>query len=270
MGKENKGAKAARAAAAQARAAAESDLRARDRKIRLIGGGVVVIIMAALLAIPLLQGRADGPTTDTSAALPMGVTADTYGVKIGSAWTAANAESIPKLQIWEDFQCPACKSMEEVTGSLIEQLANEGKIRLEYRPTIFLDENLKALNTAAGNPNSSLYASMAFGCAVDAGKGLEFHRSIFQAQPLNEGTGFSISDLTAIAAIAGVSDSAAFTDCLSTKKYEGWVNNSYDAFSKEGVSSTPTGFLNGVELTPEVLRDPTALQAAVEEAAATK
>jgi protein-disulfide isomerase len=111
---------------------------------------------------------------------------------------------------------------------------------------------------------------MAFGCAVDAGKGLEFHRTIFQSQPLDEGTGYSISDLTAIAGIAGVTDSSAFTECLSSKKYEGWVNNSYDAFSNEGVSSTPTGFLNGVELTPEVLRDPVALQTAIDEAAATK
>lgn len=270
MGKDSKGAKAAREAAAQARAAAESDLRSRDRKIRLIGGGVVVVIMAALLAIPLMQGRADGPTTDTSAALPTGVTSDTYGVKVGSAWSAADADSIPKLQIWEDFQCPACKSMEDAVGSVIEQLATEGKLRVEYRPTIFLDQNLKALNTAAGNPNSSLYASMAFGCAVDQGKGLEYHRALFQAQPLNEGTGYSINDLTAIAGIAGVADSTTFTECLSSKKYEGWVNNSYDAFSKEGVSSTPTAFLNGTELTPDVLRDPVALQAAIQEAAATK
>ena len=160
--------------------------------------------------------------------------------------------------------------MEDASGSLIEKLATEGKIRLEYRPTIFLDENLKAQNTAAGNPNSSLYASMAFGCAVDAGKALEFHRTIFQAQPLTEGKGYSLGDLTAIAGIAGISDSAAFTDCLSSKKYEGWVNNSYDMFSKEGVSSTPTGFLNGVELTPDVLHDPVALQKAIDDAAATK
>lgn len=269
MAKDNS-AKAARQAAAAARAEAESQLRSRDRKVRLIGGGVVVIIMAALLAIPLMQGRAKGPATDSSAALPTGVTADTYGVKIGSAWTAANADTIPKLQIWEDFQCPACKSMEDSSGATIAQLAKDGKLRLEFRPTIFLDENLKAQNTASGNPNSSLYASMAFGCAVDAGKALEFHTTIFQAQPLTEGKGYSISDLTAIAGIAGITDSKSFTECLSSKKYEGWVNNSYDQFSKEGVSSTPTGFLNGAELKPEVLHDPAALTAAIEAAAATK
>lgn len=270
MAKENKSAKAARQAAASARAAAEADLRARDRKIRLIGGGVVALIMAGLLAIPLLQGRADGPDTNASAALPKGVTSDTYGVKVGTGWTAPNADSIPLFQLWEDFQCPACKALEETTGSTILELAQAGKIRLEYRPTIFLDENLKALNTAAGNPDSSLYATMALGCAADQDKAAEFHKFVFQAQPANEGDGFSVSDLTAMAGLAGVADTATFTECLSSKKYEGWVNNSYDAFSREGVSATPTAFLNGKELTNDVIRDVAALTAAIEEAAATK
>jgi protein-disulfide isomerase len=270
MASDQNNAKAAREAAAQARRAAEADLRSRDRKIRIIGGAVVALIMAGLLAIPLLQGKAKGPETDTSAVLPAGVSSETYGVQYGPAWSAADADSIPLVQIWEDFQCPACASFEAVTGQTITELADAGKIRLEFRPTIFLDQNLKALNTAAGNPNSSAYATMAFGCAADAGKAAEFHSLVFQSQPGNEGTGFSISDLTNIAMVAGVSDIDTFTECVSSKKYEGWVNNSYDAFSKEGVSATPTVFLNGKELSGDVIRNVAALTAAIEEAGATK
>jgi protein-disulfide isomerase len=111
---------------------------------------------------------------------------------------------------------------------------------------------------------------MAFGCAADAGKAAEFHSLVFQSQPGNEGTGFSISDLTNIAMVAGVADVDAFKQCVSSKKYEGWVNNSYDAFSKEGVSATPTVFLNGKELSGDVIRNVAALTAAIEEAGATK
>ena len=270
MANENNSAKAAREAAARARKAAEADLRSRDRKIRIIGGIVVALIMAGLLAIPLLQGKAKGPETDISAALPTSVSSETYGVRYGSAWSAADAESIPLAQIWEDFQCPACASFEATSGQTITALADEGKIRLEFRPTIFLDQNLKALNTAAGNPNSSALATMAFGCAADAGKAAEFHSLVFQSQPGNEGTGFSVSDLTNIAMVAGVADVDAFKQCVSSKKYEGWVNNSYDAFSKEGVSATPTVFLNGKELSGDVIRNVAALTAAIEEAGATK
>lgn len=272
MSNENKSAKAARQAAQSARKAAEADLRARDRKIRIIGGAVVVAVMAALLAIPLLQGKANGPATDTNAALPAGVSSDTYGVKYGSAWTASNADQIPTLEIWEDFQCPACASTEGLVGSVITDLADQGKIRLMWRPTVFLDENLKAQNTANGNPNSSALATIAFGCAVDLGKAKEFHAAAFAMQPQNEGQGFSVTDLVNIATSGGVigADTTAFSQCVSSKKYEGWVNNSYDQFTKNGISSTPTAILNGTELTNAVLRDATALTNAINEAAATK
>ena len=269
MAKDNKSAKAARQAAQAARAAAESDLKARDRKIRLIGGGVVVLIMAGLLAIPFLNRGSDSSGPDANAALPKGVTSDTYGVKIGTAWDSPDADSIPLLQVWEDFQCPACASFEQASGDTIVQLANEGKVRLEFRPTIFLDVNLQAPNTAAGNPNSSLYASMAFGCAVDQDRGAEFHKAVFAAQP-SEGRGYSVSDLVTIAGLAGVTDIPGFTECVSSKKYEGWVNNSYDAFSKEGVSATPTVILNGEELSADLIRNPLALTAAIEAAGQTK
>jgi hypothetical protein len=44
------------------------------------------------------------------------------------------------------------------------------------------------------------------------------------------------------------------------------VNNSYDKFSKEGVSSTPTGLLNGTEVPAETMFDPAKLTAAIEAA----
>lgn len=269
MAKENKSAKAAKAAAAAARKAAESDLKARDRKIRLIGAVVVVLIMGGLLAIPFIQGRSSDSAVNANAALPKGVTSDTYGVKVGTAWNAPDADSIPLLQVWEDFQCPACKSFEDASGDAIVALANEGKVRLEFRPTIFLDVNLRAQNTAAGNPNSSLYATMAFGCAVDQDKAAEFHKALFAAQP-SEGRGYSVTDLVTIAQLSGVADIDTFTECVSSKKYEGWVNNSYDAFSSEGISATPTVLLNGEELGPDLIRNPEALTSAITTAGATK
>lgn len=268
MSTDNKSAKAAKEAAAKARAEAASIEQARQRKIRLIGGAVVVLIMAGLIAIPLVAGKNKGPVTDASAAMPVGVTSDTYGVKVGPAWTAANADAIPMLQIWEDFQCPACAQFESQSGAALQTLIDEGKVRVEYRPTIFLDSNLSAENTAAGNPNSSMTASIAFGCAVDAGKGSEYHMGLFNSQPATEGEGFSTETLFSVADTAGITgaDKDTWSQCLTDKKYEGWVNNSYDKFSTEGVSSTPTGLLNGKEVPAETMFDPAKLTAAIESA----
>jgi protein-disulfide isomerase len=76
--------------------------------------------------------------------------------------------------------------------------------------------------------------------------------------------------LVSVAAASGLSgaDLDSFTECLTSEKYAGWVANSYDLFNSEGVSSTPTGILNGTELAGEVLFDPAQLTAAIE--AATK
>jgi len=261
-------AKAAKAAAAAARQEAAAIEQKRQRKIRLIGGLVVVVVMAALIAIPVLSNK--DAVIPSDSALPTGVTSDTYGVKVGPAWTATDADKIPLLQIWEDFQCPACARFEEASGVAIQELIDAGKVRVEYRPTIFLDKNLVSSNTAAGNPNSSQRATMGFGCAVDANAAEKYHAGVFANQPTEEGAGFSTETLISIAESSGITGTAldTFTECLSSKKYAGWVSNSFAAFDSEGVSSTPTGLLNGTELAGEVLFDPVQLAAAIE--AATK
>ncbi len=267
MAKDSKSAKAAREAAAQARAEANAAERSRERKVRLIGGIVVVLVMGSLLAIPLMSGKNKSTGTNSSAALPKGVTSETFGVKVGPAWTAANADKIPMLQIWEDFQCPACGAMEKASGATILQLADEGKVRLEWRPTLFLDEKLSADNTANGNPQSSLRATNAFGCAVDQGFAEKFHAALFAAQP-SEGKGYSTADFIAVAQAAGMTDPALtkFKECEAAKSYNGWANNSYAAFQKDGISSTPDGILNGTELPSQTLFTPDAITKAIADA----
>ena len=267
MSQENLSAKAAKAAATAARNNAAAVEQKRQRKIRLIGGAVVVLVMGALIAIPVLSNK--DAVVPVDAALPAGVTSDTYGVKVGPAWTAPDAEKIPMLQIWEDFQCPACGSFEAASGSALQGLIDAGKVRVEYRLTIFLDKNLLSQNTAAGNPNSSKRATLGFGCAVDAGAEVKYHATLFANQP-EEGAGYTNEELIGFAQASGVTGDAltTFSDCLTSEKYAGWVANSYAAFDSEGISSTPTGLLDGTQLTGEVLFDPAKLTAAIE--AATK
>jgi len=265
MATNNQGSRAAREAAAAARLQAKAQQNKRERTIQIIGGAVVLTVVAVLVFIGVKAANKTAGGIDTAAVLPKGVASDTYGVKVGTAWKLPNAKSIPKLEIWEDFQCPACKYMEDQSGSAIAMLAKAGKLRVEYRPTIFLDENLVAENTAAGNPKSSLLATMAYGCAVDAGKDQEFHKTVFANQP-QEGKGYSAGVLNNYAQTSGITGQKlfAFNDCLSSKKYEGWAKNSYAKFREAGVTSTPAGILNGKALDNKVLTDPKALIKAVQ------
>ena len=275
MATNNQGSKAARDAAAKARADAKAAQKARDRKVTLIGIGAVVAIVAVLAVVGIIS--VNKQNTAKNGPLPKGVTSDTFGVKVGTAWKAANADSIPKLQLWEDFQCPACYEMEASSGSTVLKLAQEGKLRLEWRPTIFLDQNLAQLNTKYQHPNSSLTATMALGCAVDAGVEEKFHPAVFARQhnqfntlePKEEGYGFGLEELMSAATQAGLSGDAlnTFQTCLTAEKYKNWVNASYNQFNSSGVTSTPTGFLNGKELDQKVLFDPKALTEAISAAA---
>jgi len=269
MATNNQGSRAAREAAAAARAAAKSEQKNRERKIQIIGGAAVLLVVAVLVAIGVHAASKNAGGVDSKAALPAGVTSDTYGVKVGSAWSATNADSIPKLELWEDFQCPACKNLEDSSGAVISGLSKAGKLRVEYRPTIFLDANLQGENTSNGNPDSSLESTMAFGCAVDSGKAAQFHTIVFANQPA-EGKGYSFNTLSGFAQSAGISGTelTKFNDCLSSKKYNGWVQNSYAKFNAAGITSTPTGILNGKTVDNNVLYDPKALTKAIQ--AATK
>jgi len=274
MAGENLSAKEARKAAQAARAEAQAAEKQRERKVRIIGGSVVVVVMAALIAIPLVTGKGKIAGIKNSAEIPAGVSRETYGLRVGPGWTAPNADSIPKLQIWEDFQCPVCNEMEKASGATILELAAASKIRLEWRPALFLDKSQEAANTAAGNPNSSLRATVALGCAADEGYAIEYHRAAFERQPApdKEGQGYSTDTLLEAAKSVGMTGAKldTFTTCLNDQKYFDWASNSDTLFAKEGNTGTPTAYLNGKELPSKptwIIMIPSELKKAVAAAA---
>jgi protein-disulfide isomerase len=264
--------------AAQARAETEAAERRRERTIRIVGGIVVLLIVGGLVAIGFFAGRDSGgpststsaPTPDPNAALPTGVSATNYGVPYGTGWTSADEAKLPTLEIWEDFQCPACAQVEAIAGADIKALADAGKVKLLFRPAIFLDAGLAADNQANGNPNSSARATNAFGCAVDAQRTGEYHSGIFDIQPTDEGVGFSDQQLIELGSTVGIEgeDLTTFTSCVQDGTYLSWAANSNQAFVEAGVGGTPTAYLNGVELNGSDLADIEGLTKKIEAATA--
>ena len=201
------------------------------------------------------------PAPDPNAAVPTGVYGSDglvpWGVPVGSA-----PESAPLLELWEDFQCPACGSLEELNGAGIQSLALDGSVRLVYRPTAFLDNNL-------GN-TSSAAAINAWGCAIDAGKTLEYHDLIYANQPTVEGEGWTKEQFISFAEQSGITGVPLeqFNDCMTSNRYLGWAANSTQAFYDGNVEGTPRGYLNGTSLDGAQLADQGTLEKLVEEAAA--
>ncbi|HET8971215.1 MAG TPA: thioredoxin domain-containing protein [Candidatus Nanopelagicales bacterium] len=259
MAKPNKESqKTTRERAAAARAKADAEQRRRDNRSRLIGGGVVVILIALIFGGVWLSKRDNGTDpSNANAALPAGVDAATYGVPYGTG-----SADVPQLQLWEDFQCPGCKALEDANGTGITKLADQGTIRLLWRPTTFLDTNLKN--------DSSARAAAAWGCAIDAGKAHEYHTTVFANQP-EEGVGYTDDQLLQFGKDAGITgpEYDTFASCVGASTYAGWAANSYQAFLTEAVPGTPTGYLvlgdKKQELPSEVLRDQAKLEQAIKD-----
>ena len=225
--------------AAEARAAQLASEKRRQNLIRIIGAIAVIIVVGGIIGGALYYSKkGSGGGTDPNAALPTDVSSSTYGYQVNTK-VAAGA---PLVQIWEDFQCPACKQFEQTSAQAVQAEAKKGTINLQLRPTTFLNDHL-------GNTASDL-ATNAWGCAIDAGKALEYHTGIFAMQPEKEGAGYTNEQMIALAQRVGITGSAldTFTSCVNGQKFYPWVNNSQAQFVKDGVPGTPTIYVNGKEL----------------------
>lgn len=259
------GGKSRREKAASARQQADSSQKRRERTVRVVGAVTVLAVVVAIIGVAVIARNADNASNpnlvqpDPTAPLPAGVLgADSqwaYGVAYGSA-----PETAPVLELWEDFQCPACGSLEQANGDGIAGLAESGEVRLIWRPTGFLDGNL-------GN-DSSKRAIAAWGCAIDAGKTREFHDVVYANQPEVEGTGWTDEQLIGFGSEAGIAGAEldTFTQCVSDRTYVVWAANATQAFYDGGVGGTPAGILNGVDIGNENLADLELLTQAVKSA----
>lgn len=256
-----------RAKAEAARNAANAGEKRRERITRIVGAVVVVVVVLGIIGVAVIArnsssdasgGGASSATADPSAAAPVGTfpTDDpyAYGVPFNTA------SGVPVVEIWEDFQCPACQALEKANGAGIEKLASEGKIQLIWRPTTFLDRNLQN--------DSSVRASAAWGCAVDAGKAKEYHDTIFANAPATEGDGFTDVQLLSFATASGITGAEldTFTSCLDAGTYQPWALNSTQVFYDANIPGTPLVKIDGNEIDASIVADPAKFEQAVADA----
>ena len=144
------------------------------------------------------------------------------------------AESAPvEITEYADYQCPFCQTFATLQMPTIEErLIKTGRLRWRYR-----DFPLQQ------HPFSRLAAHSA-ACADDQGKFWEQHEKIYEGQP----EWASVRDATPIlrryAQDNGL-DLAKYDACMTSGKYAGRIQASYDEGVRVGVSSTPTLLVGG-------------------------
>ncbi len=252
--------------AAAARNAAQADERRRERLVRIIGAVTVVVVVVGIIAVAVIaRGSSDSSQTVTpteiieDAAIPNGVLAADSSHPFGVPYGTAAADA-PVLEVWEDFQCPACAAVEQANGAGIAALAEEGEVQLIWRPATFLDRVNDGGDPAVANSSSRAVA--AWGCAIDQGKVVEFHDALFANHPEVEGDGYTDEQLAVVAGDAGIegADLEAFQTCVAEGTYLDWATNAGVTFSNSGAGGTPYATLDGVVIENPILADDAALR----------
>lgn len=235
---------------------ASADKR-RQRTLNIV---LAVVVVAAVIGIfvAVQASRNSGPA---DAALPKGVANAGDGATFGDGPVT--------VEMWVDFQCPACKAFESVNAKSLAKRVDDGDITLVIHPLSFLDRNL--------SNNSSKPAAAAFGCAIDAGKGLEFATKLYEVQP-EENPGheaWTIDDLIGYGNDVGITGSA-WESCVTDQKYAGWAEQVAASQTDAGISSTPTVLVDGkpawtsadpASVTDPFFTSPDALNALIDKAA---
>lgn len=226
------------------------------------GGGANKIIIAAVVLILAIIGvvgaviatqvSSDKEARGSGSEVPAGATMG-GGYPVFTDVTAK--PGAPTVDIYEDFQCPACAQFETILGPTFAELAQSGDITLRYHVKNFLDDNLR-------NDGSTKAGNGAF-CAADQGKFLAFHDAAYGNQPPESQTGWTSAALTAVAQDAGLTGDALATwqKCVEVGKYTTYIDSVEKQSFADGVRGTPTVRVNGKDVDNREIGSPELLKA---------
>ncbi|MGL4306555.1 MAG: DsbA family protein [Mycobacteriaceae bacterium] len=230
--------------------------RRRNTLIR-VGLTAVVVVFAVVVGFIII---AQNKKPDVPQSTPVSVTAD-GAIRIASSKLSlrpTTQDPAVVVTVYEDFQCPVCKSFESLFGETLSNLVAEGTIAVDYHPIAILNR-MSSTEYSTRAANASL-------CVVEEStkeNWQKFHSAAFAQQPAENTAGLSDKKLTELAKDAGAGDD--IKNCIEGSKYTDWIAANTRQVTDTGVSGTPTILINGQTHSAST---PAALVAAVNTAAA--
>ena len=147
-----------------------------------------------------------------------------------------------QIEIFADFQCPACIATNDSLQPIFEELAKAGKLTITFRQF-----PLSMHKNARGDAIAAL-------CSAEQGKYMEYKKALYSLEKTKSGKSVSDSERVALATGLGM-DEAKFSTCLSTRAYENQVAADIKLGESKGVTGTPTIYLDWVKLDMGLFRD---------------
>ncbi|AOS61860.1 protein-disulfide isomerase [Actinoalloteichus hymeniacidonis] len=170
----------------------------------LIGVVVIVVIAIAVIGgVLLTQDREEEQAADTIPVVEHGdhpVTREAGAVLVGQE------DAGVVIDLYEDFLCPGCAQFEEIYADQIDSALADGSIQVRYHM-------LPMLNDSDAAPGYSMRAANATLCAADEDQFVNYHASLFAAQPGSGSTVWNDDQLIALGEELGI-DSPEFPVCV--------------------------------------------------------
>ncbi len=218
---------------AERAAAALKEKQRRERRRQIFTAVGVVLAIALIVGAGFVINSMRDDTSETASKIaPPG---SKYGLTIGTS-------SAPhQVVVYEDFLCPICGEFEKAGHEQLEELADQGKVQIEYRPFVLLDRL---------GPYSSR-STMVWSLVLQqdgADVALKYHDLLFANQPSEEGPFPSNEDLIALAGQAGA-DVDKLTAAVDAGDGDDWPDDATKLAFSLGVRSTPTVVLDGKPFT---------------------
>jgi protein-disulfide isomerase len=200
----------------------------------VVGIAAVVLIAAAVL----LQGGG-APKLDTTGLVSPTTPTPTA---LADGRSLGKADVPVTLEVWSDFQCPACDQYAEIVEpSLVGQYVTPGILRIVHHDAAFQGAR------SGSAYDESVEAAAGARCAADQGRYWPFHDWLFANQSGENEGAFADGRLRAIATSAGL-DVTAWDACRATGTQQSAVRAETQSGVANGINSTPTMFLNGEKI----------------------
>lgn len=226
--------------------------RLKQRRNTLIIVGVVALVVVAVIALAsYVQSNApvEGVVLITPVARPQ-----------ANGLAAGDPNAPVRLDLYEDFQCSACKTFTEyIETQVMNELVASGQVYYVFHNYPFMDNwsDLKESDQAA-------HAAM---CAAEQNRFWDYHDIIFANYGGENEGGLTDARLISFADALNL-DMGDFRACYQERRYAAEIDKDISLGESLEVSGTPTVFINGVVVRPGYVPSYEDIKAAVDAALA--
>ncbi|MBN1173586.1 MAG: thioredoxin domain-containing protein [Micromonosporaceae bacterium] len=172
----------------------------------------------------------------------------TYSDDQSKGLAFAVGEGPHTIEVFSDYQCPICRSVETATRDTFDQWVAAKKVKIIQYPVAVLDNYSKN--------EYSTRAAAAAGCAAEGGKFHEYNHALYVNQPAENTAGPSDAELIEMGKTVGLGDS--FGQCVKDGKYKTWTKQLNRNFENRKLRGTPTIFVDGKQMTDPSIANLTA------------